>query len=149
MPSNIPIVVLREVDGQRHLPIWIGTAEANAIVAGQQGAEPPRPLTHDLIKDLLSSLGRSVKHVNIVEVRDNVFYANLVLDNDQEVGSRTSDAIAIALRFGCPIRCADTVLESSGIVMAGEDSDEEVERFREFLDRVTPEDFEAEGPAKE
>lgn len=149
MPGNTPIVVLREVDGQRHLPIWIGTAEASAILLGQQGAQPPRPLTHDLIKELLGSLGRSVKQVDIVEVRDNVFYATLVLDNGQEVGSRTSDAIAIALRYGCPIRCADTVLDSSGIVMAGEDSDEEVERFREFLDQVSPDDFEAEGPPKD
>lgn len=149
MPSNTPIVVLREVGGQRHLPIWIGPAEASAIAAGQQGLQPPRPLTHDLIKELLASLGRSVKQVNIVEVRDSVFYAVLVLDNGQEVGSRTSDAIAIALRYGCPIQCADTVLDSSGIVMAGDDSDEEVERFREFLEQVSPDDFEAEGPAKE
>lgn len=149
MPGSTPIVVLREIEGERHLPIWVGSAEASAIVLGQQGVQPPRPLTHDLIKELLEALGRSVTRVDIVEVRDNVFYASLILDNGVEVGARTSDAIAIALRYGCGIHCAETVLESSGIVMVSEESDEEVERFRAFLDSVNPDDFDAgqTGPA--
>lgn len=144
MPSNTPIVVLREMAGERHLPIWVGGAEASAIVLGQQGIEAPRPLTHDLIKDLLTALGRSVVRVEIIDVRDNIFYASLVLDDGSTVESRTSDAIAIALRYGCPIVCAETVLDISGIVIAAQDSDE-VERFREFLDHVSPDDFVGEG----
>ena len=144
MPSNTPIVVLRETAGERHLPIWVGGAEASAIVLGQQGIEAPRPLTHDLIKDLLTALGRSVVRVEIVDVRDNIFYASLVLDDGSTVGSRTSDAIAIALRYGCSIVCAETVLDISGIVIASQDQDE-VERFREFLDQVSPDDFVGEG----
>lgn len=140
MPSNTPIVVLREMAGDRHLPIWIGSAEASAIVLGQQGIEAPRPLTHDLIKALLGTLGRSVTRVEIVDVRDNIFFASLILDDGSSVESRTSDAIAIALRYGCPIVCAETVLDISGIVIASEDQDE-VERFREFLDNVSPDDF--------
>ncbi len=87
MPGSTPIVVLREIEGERHLPIWVGSAEASAIVLGQQGVQPPRPLTHDLIKELLEALGRSVTRVDIVEVRDNVFYASLILDNGVEVGA--------------------------------------------------------------
>lgn len=142
MPANTPIVVLRETTGERHLPIWIGSAEASAIVMGQQGVEPPRPLTHDLIKNLLAQLGRTLVRVEIVEVKDSVFYATLVLDDGTEVESRTSDAIALALRYECPIQCADEVLDSSGIVVESDDQDE-VERFRDFLDNVDPSDFDS------
>jgi bifunctional DNase/RNase len=141
MPSNQPIVLLRERGGDRYLPIWIGAAEASAIAFAQQGVVPPRPLTHDLLKDVIGALGRSLDTVRIVEVRDNVYYAELVFDGGLAVSSRTSDAIALALRFGCPILGAEAVLETGGILVPEEDEDE-VERFREFLDQVSAEDFE-------
>lgn len=140
MPSNNPIVLLRERGGDRYLPIWIGTSEASAIAFAQQGVVPPRPLTHDLLKDVITAVGRTLETVRIVEVRDNVYYAELVFDGGLTVGSRSSDAIALALRVGCPILGADQVLESGGIPVPEEDEDE-VERFREFLDQVSAEDF--------
>ena len=141
MPSNNPIVLLRERGGDRYLPIWIGAAEASAIAFAQQGVVPPRPLTHDLLKDVITALGRTLESVRIVEVRDNVYYAELAFDGGLVVSSRSSDAIALALRVACPIYGAEQVLESGGIAVQEEDEDE-VERFREFLDQVSAEDFE-------
>ncbi|NAZ88024.1 bifunctional nuclease family protein [Kineococcus indalonis] len=142
MPSNNPIVLLRERDGDRYLPIWIGAPEASAIAFAQQGVVPPRPLTHDLLKDVIAALGRRLEEVRIVEVRDNVYFAELAFDGGATVSSRTSDAIALALRVGCPIVSADEVLDSGGVPVPDEDEDE-VEKFREFLDHITPEDFES------
>jgi bifunctional DNase/RNase len=141
MPSNNPIVLLRERGGDRYLPIWIGAPEASAIAFAQQGVVPPRPLTHDLLKDVIGALGRTLEQVRIVEVRDNVYYAELAFDGGLTVSSRSSDAIALALRVGCPILGAEQVLESGGIPVPEEDEDE-VEKFREFLDQVSAEDFE-------
>ncbi len=141
MPSNQPIVLLRERGGDRYLPIWIGAPEASAIAFAQQGVVPPRPLTHDLLKDVVEALGRTLEQVRIVEVKDHVYYAELVFDGDLVVSSRSSDAIALALRVGCPILGADTVLEVGGMPVPEEDEDE-VEKFREFLDQVSAEDFE-------
>jgi bifunctional DNase/RNase len=144
-PSNNPIVLLREREGHRYLPVWIGTAEASAIAFAQQGLVPPRPQTHDLLLDVVAALGRSVVEVRIVEYRDNIFYAELVLDSGVTVGSRTSDAVAVALRAGCRIVGAEAVLDEVGVPVPDEDEGEvEVERFREFLDSVRPEDFEGE-----
>jgi hypothetical protein len=141
MPSNTPVVLLREKDGDRYLPIWVGTAEASAIAFGQQGVVPPRPLTHDLIGNVLTALGRRLEQVRIIDVRDNIFYAELALDGGVTVASRSSDAIALALRAGCPILGADSVLEAGSMPVPHEDEDE-VEQFREFLDQVSAEDFE-------
>ena len=110
MPSNNPIVLLREREGDRYLPMWIGAAEASAIAFAQQGVVPPRPLTHDLLRDVVDRPRAHPRQVRITELRDNVFYAELVLDGGIEVGSRTSDAIALALRAGCPIVGAEDVL---------------------------------------
>jgi bifunctional DNase/RNase len=142
MPSNQPIVLLRETDGERYLPIWIGAVEATAIAFAQQGVVPPRPLTHDLIKNLLEALNHPLLEVRISEVRDGVFYADLVFDAGIEVSARTSDSIALALRTGTRIVCAEAVLDEAGIVVPDE-QEAEVEKFREFLDQVTPEDFES------
>ena len=142
MPSNQPIVLLRETDGERYLPIWIGAVEATAIAFAQQGVVPPRPLTHDLIKNLLDALDHPLREVRISEVRDGVFYADLVFDAGIEVSARTSDSIALALRTGTRIVCAEAVLDEAGIVVPDE-QEAEVEKFREFLDQVTPEDFES------
>jgi bifunctional DNase/RNase len=148
MPSNQPIVLLRETDGERYLPIWIGAVEATAIAFAQQGVVPPRPLTHDLIKNLLEALDRPLREVRISEVRDGVFYADLVFDAGVEVSARTSDSIALALRTGTRIVCAEAVLDEAGIVVPDE-QEAEVEKFREFLDQVTPEDFESGQPGDE
>ncbi|PPK92176.1 hypothetical protein CLV92_11638 [Kineococcus xinjiangensis] len=145
MPSNNPIVLLRERNGDRYLPIWIGAPEASAIAFAQQGVVPPRPLTHDLLRDVITALGRTLVEVRIVAMQDNVYYAELVFDGDLRVSSRSSDAIALALRVGCPIVGAEEVLEAGGVPVPDEDEDE-VEKFREFLDHITPEDFEAAGP---
>jgi bifunctional DNase/RNase len=145
MPSNQPIVLLRELMGERYLPIWIGAVEATAIAFAQQGVVPPRPLTHDLLRDILEATGNEVSEIRITEMKDNVFYASLVLASGVEVSARPSDSIALALRTGSRIVCAEELLDDAGIVVPDEQEDE-VERFREFLDHVSPEDFD-EGQA--
>jgi uncharacterized protein len=140
LPTNQPIVLLREVEGERYLPIWIGAVEATAIAFAQQGVVPPRPLTHDLMRDVLTALGATLRAVQITEMRDNVFYASLVLASGVEVSARPSDSIALALRTGSRIVCSEELLDDAGIVVPDEQEDE-VERFREFLDHVSPEDF--------
>jgi len=142
MPSNQPLVLLREVTGERYLPIWIGAVEATAIAFAQQGVVPPRPLTHDLLKDVLDATGNELTEVQIVDVKDGVFFANLVLASGVEISARPSDSIAIALRTGARVVCAEDVLAEAGVAVPAEQEDE-VERFREFLDQVTPEDFES------
>ena len=143
MPSSQPIVLLRERDGDRYLPIWIGAAEATAIAYAQQGIEPPRPLTHDLMKNMLDALGHRLTEVRIAELRDGVFHAALVIDGSTEISARSSDAIALALRTGTAITAGETLLEEAGVAMsADDDADDEVERFKEFLDHVSAEDFE-------
>ncbi len=141
MPSNTPIVLLRESAGERYLPIWIGAVEATAIAFAQQGVVPPRPLTHDLMRDVLEATGNSLEEIRITEMKDNVFYATLVLGSGVEVSARPSDSIALALRTGSRIVCAEDLLDDAGILVPDEQEDE-VEKFREFLDHVTPEDFE-------
>jgi bifunctional DNase/RNase len=142
MPSNQPIVLLREVSGDRYLPIWIGAVEATAIAFAQQGVVPPRPLTHDLMKDLLTATGHDLSEVRITEMKDGIFYAVLVFDGGVEVSARPSDSIALALRTGSKIVCAEDVLEEAGLAVP-EEQEDEVEKFREFLDHVSPEDFES------
>ena len=144
MSSNQPIVLLREAMGERYLPIWIGAVEATAIAFAQQGVVPPRPLTHDLLKDVIEATGNEVAEVRITEMRDSIFYATLVLSSGVEVSARPSDSIALALRTGSRIVCAEQLLDEAGIVVPDEQEDE-VEKFREFLDHVSPEDFE-QGP---
>ena len=144
MPSNQPIVLLREVEGDRYLPIWIGAAEATAIAYVQQGVVPPRPLTHDLLKDVVGAVGRTLAEVRITRLEDGVFYAELDLGDGAVVRARPSDAIALALRTSSPILVDDNVLDEAGVAIPDEEEDE-VERFREFLDQVTPEDFGADS----
>jgi len=142
MPSNNPIVLLREVSGDRYLPIWIGAVEATAIAFAQQGVVPPRPLTHDLMKDVLDATGNNLSEVRITEMKEGVFYAVLVFASGVEVSARPSDSIALALRTGTRILCSDEVLDEVGLEVPPEQEDE-VEKFREFLDSVSPEDFES------
>src|SRR6476660_6619443 len=144
MPTNQPIVLLRERNGERYLPIWIGAAEATAIAYAQQGVEPPRPLTHDLLKEVIETTGHRVTQVRIVELKDKVFYAVLVIDGTSEISARPSDAIALALRTQTPIVVAEAALDEAGVALTP-DEDDEVERFREFLEQVSAEDFENPG----
>jgi bifunctional DNase/RNase len=140
MPSNQPIVLLKEVDGIRYLPIWVGAAEATAIAFAQQGLTPPRPLTHDLIKNIIDNLGTKVESVQVTHLTDGVFYSKILLDEGVEVSARPSDAIALALRTGSPIYGTEDVFNSAGIEIPDQ-ADDQVEAFREFLDQINPEDF--------
>ena len=140
MPSNQPIVLLKEVDGIRYLPIWVGAAEATAIAFAQQGLTPPRPLTHDLIKNIIDNLGTSVDSVQITHLADGVFYSKILMDKGIEVSARPSDSIALALRTGSPIYGTEDVFLAAGIEIPDQ-ADDQVEAFREFLDQINPEDF--------
>ncbi|HWB38244.1 MAG TPA: bifunctional nuclease family protein [Rugosimonospora sp.] len=141
LPSNQPIVLLKEVGGDRYLPIWIGAVEATAIAYEQQGVKSARPLTHDLMRDILTALRQPLKAVEIMEMKENIYYADLVIgENGVRVSARPSDSIALALRSGASIWCTDEVLTEAGIIIPDEQEDE-VEKFREFLEGVTPEDF--------
>ncbi|WP_214102786.1 bifunctional nuclease family protein [Acrocarpospora catenulata] len=140
MPSNQPIVLLKEANGDRYLPIWIGMTEATAIALAQADDPPPRPLTHDLFRDVLNALGIELRTVNIVALRDGIFFADLVFSNGVEVSARPSDSIALALRTGARIFASEEVVREAGVSMP-DDQEDEVEKFREFLDNITPEDF--------
>lgn len=140
VPDNQPVVLLREVAGNRYLPIWIGAPEASAIALAQQGVEPPRPLTHDLLKIVLETFGHRLVQVRITAMIDNVFHAELVFADESTISCRSSDALALALRVGCPVFGAASVLDDGGVPVPEED-ELQVERFREFLDQVSAEDF--------
>jgi len=142
LPSQQPIVLLKEVDGDRYLPIWIGAVDATAIAFAQQGVVTGRPMTHDLMRDLLDSFEHPLRTVTITELRDGTFYAELGFDEGRTVSARPSDAIALALRTGAVIKGEAAVLEEAGISIPDEQEDE-VEKFREFLDQINPEDFQS------
>lgn len=147
-PTQQPIVLLREARGRRYLAIWIGRMEATAIAYALEGVAAPRPFTHDLLRITTEILGGRVDRVTVTELRDNVYYADLVLSQNGEemhVSSRPSDAIALAARTGAPLYATPEVLDSAGIQIRDENDQEaqdaEVERFKEFLEDLTPEDF--------
>ena len=140
MPSNQPIVLLKEVDGIRDLPIWVGATEATAIAFAQQGLTPPRPLTHDLMKNIIGDLGSKVESVQVTHLSDGVFYSKIMLEKGVEVSARPSDAIALALRTGALIYATEDLFQAAGIEIPDQ-ADDQVEAFREFLDQINPEDF--------
>ncbi len=140
MPSNQPIVLLKEVDGIRYLPIWVGATEATAIAFAQQGLTPPRPLTHDLMKNIIGDLGSKVESVQVTHLSDGVFYSKIMLEKGVEVSARPSDAIALALRTGALIYATEDLFQAAGIEIPDQ-ADDQVEAFREFLDQINPEDF--------
>src|SRR5580765_7525304 len=145
--SKQPIVLLKTADGNRFLPMWIGHPEAAAILMKLQGASTPRPMTHDLLCDMLGELDARCTKVSVTELRDNTFFASITLTVDGgtevEIDSRPSDALAIAVRSGAPIFAAEDVIAESAIEFEHEVENEEevVEKFKDFLDQVTPEDF--------
>lgn len=141
MPTNHPLVLLREAEGSRYLPIWIGAVEATAIAFAQQETETPRPLTHELMATVVEALGDELTAVHITDVQDNVFFAQLVFASGAEVEARPSDSLALAIRTGARILCSEDVLDEAGLEQA-DNEEEEVARFREFLNEVEPEDFE-------
>ncbi|MCZ3389324.1 MAG: bifunctional nuclease family protein [Actinomycetia bacterium] len=169
MPTNQPIVLLRERGSERYLPIWIGAVEATAIAYAQQGVEPARPLTHDLLADVVGGLGHRLVEVQITDLSDGVFFAELVFEGGQTISARPSDAIALALRVDAPVVASPEVLDEAGIALPGDDESElgaeiedalgqaaersvpsegELERFREFLEGISPEDFGSPGASE-
>jgi hypothetical protein len=141
-----PIVLLKTADGNKFLPIWIGHPEAAAILMKLQGATTPRPMTHDLVTDILGQLDAQVIRITVTELRENTFYAEITVQQNGaeiQIDSRPSDAIALAIRADAPIFAADEVIEESGIEFEGEEVNEEemVADFRRFLDQVSPEEF--------
>ena len=140
LPANQPILLLRETNGDRYLPIWIGSVEATAIALEQQGVKPARPLTHDLLKDVVGALGRRLEQVRITDLQEGTFFAELIFDGGVKVSARPSDSVALAVRLGTPIRCTEQVLREAGVATP-EEEQAELERFRQFLDGVAPEDF--------
>jgi uncharacterized protein len=154
--ASRPVLLLEEASGEhRLLPVWIGAAEANVILLEQNGVSGPRPMTHQLIGNVLSAFGRRLEQVRITDLRDSVFHAELILDRDTRVSARVSDAVAIALHVDVPIEAEDAVLDEAAVAEVaglsaalGEDeeetpaaSEDEVEQFRRFLDEASPEDF--------
>ena len=150
MVGKQPIVLLKTAEGNKFLPIWIGHPEAAAILMRLQGASTPRPMTHDLVTDMLAQLDARVIRIAVTELRENTFYAMITVSVDGseiEVDSRPSDAIALAVRAEAPIFAADSVIEESAIEFEhDEEVNEEavVEEFKRFLDEVKPEDFQSE-----
>jgi bifunctional DNase/RNase len=148
LPSNTPIVLLREQTGVRFLPIWVGTVEAMSISSAMEGAEPPRPQTHDLMLSIIEALGAKPVRIVVTELRDSVFFADLIFEQDGQeivVSSRPSDAIALSVRSGIPVFARQAVLDEAGIEIETETdeeaSEEEIERFREMLEGITVDDF--------
>ena len=153
LQSNTPVLLLQETEGEgRTLPIFIGSPEATAIAYALQGVTMPRPLTHDLMKDMLGALDINVERVIITELRSQTYYAEMHLVRGEErtvVSSRPSDAVAVAVRTETPLFVSDELMESEGIILALDVEEEEedtpdelVGQFRQFLDSVRPEDFE-------
>jgi bifunctional DNase/RNase len=154
MVGKQPIVLLKTAEGNRFLPIWIGHPEAAAILMKLQGASTPRPMTHDLVTEILSQLDAQVVRITVTELRENTFFAEITVQQDGseiQIDSRPSDAIALAIRADAPIFAADEVIEESAIEFEGEDVDEEqiVAEFKSFLDQVTPEEFAIEDEEEE
>jgi uncharacterized protein len=147
MVGKQPIVLLKTRDGNKFLPIWIGHPEAAAILMKLQGASTPRPMTHDLLSDVLDQIDAKCEKVSVTELRDNTFFASITISmngSELEIDSRPSDALALAVRTSAPIFAADEVIEESAIEFEGEeveDQEQVVEKFKDFLDNVTPEDF--------
>ena len=152
LQTNTPVLLLTETDGAgRTLPIFIGAPEATAIAFAIQGVATPRPLTHDLLRDVIAALAAELERIVITELRDATYFAELHLRRGEEaitVSSRPSDAVALAVRMSCPLYVSDGLMDSEGILLPSEDEndpdaspDELVGEFRQFLDTVRPEDF--------
>jgi bifunctional DNase/RNase len=155
LPSNQPVLILRDQQATRYLPLWIGTAEATSISLALEGVEPPRPLTHDLLANVIEQLGGQVTSVTVSELVEGTFYATINFLNHDSISARPSDAVALAIRNQVPVFVAQEVMDFAGMDLAIEDdfeagetgfgesemSQEELDKFRAFLDDIQPEDF--------
>lgn len=137
------VVLLLDPAAELFIPILIGPAEASAIATAQAGVVPRRPMTHDLLCDVIAAVGESLTQVEITSLEHGVFHAALVLGSGARVDSRASDAVALAVRVGCPVLCSAEVVAVGGVEASPGPAEQELERFREFLDQVTPQDFES------
>ena len=148
LPSSVPVVLLREAEGQRLLPIFIGMPEAMAISLALAGQDPPRPMTHDLMVTLLATFSATLERVVVTELRDRTFFAEMYLRGPvgvEVVPARPSDAIALAVRTGAAVFAAEEVVEKAGYLPPPTEepmAEAEVEEFLAFLDSVEPDDFE-------
>jgi bifunctional DNase/RNase len=147
--SNLPIIILRDEEDKRSLPIWIGIYEANAIALELEKIETPRPMTHDLIKSILETVEARVVKVMVTDLKENTFYAVLHLQlggSEYTVDSRPSDAIALALRVGAPIFVDEEVVRKAKNLEGGKEGEpvkaDDPDRLREWLQNIKPEDFE-------
>ena len=147
LPADDLVVLLHDPVRRLVLPIVVGSAEATSIAVAIEGVVPLRPLTHDLVCSVLDATGNVLDHVEITQLVDGVFHAALVLTSGARIDSRASDAIGVAVRTGSPVMCQREVLESAGVDATAGEEEDEVERFREFLEGVEPEDFEGEEPS--
>lgn len=155
LPSNQPVLILRDQQAARYLPLWIGTAEATAISLALDGVEPQRPLTHDLLVNIIDQLGGKVTSISVSELVEGTFYATINFLNHDSISARPSDAIALAIRNQVPVFVAQEVMDFAGMDLAIDDdfepnagstrgeemSQEELDKFRAFLDDIQPEDF--------
>lgn len=146
--SNMALVILRDLEGTKALPIWVGIPEANAIALEIEQVPTPRPMTHDLIKNLLEGLSASVTRVVVNDLRDSTFYATISISlqgKEFHIDSRPSDAIAVALRVKAPIYATLDVIERAGSIETGvqnvQNVTEEPDQLKEWLDNLRPEDF--------
>lgn len=143
LPSNQPVLILRDPRSGRYLPLWIGASEATAISIALEGVAAPRPLTHDLMVSLIDHLGDALESVTVNDLSDGVFYAQLNLRDHEPLSARPSDAVALAVRCEVPVFVSAEVMSAAGVEapQEGVDEQEEVERFRAFLEDINPEDF--------
>ena len=147
--TNMPIIILRDMENSKSLPIWIGIFEANAIASEMEKLSPPRPMTHDLLKNMIEGLKSKVKRIIVNDLRNNTFFAIIELEKNGanvSIDSRPSDAIALALRVKVPIMVSDEVIKKAKTidmtqVAEGEELIEDKEKLREWLDKLKPEDF--------
>lgn len=151
-PQSEPVLLLREHGTEAYLAIWIGPAEAEAVVLAMSGEQTSRPLTHELLLAVMESLGGQLSGVEITGVEEGVYFANLLLTGDQRIPCRPSDAIALAVRTRVPVRIADSLIKEVGVLISDEldtstGNESEVEAFREFLDQVSPDDFLGDDPS--
>lgn len=139
--TNMPIVILKDEDNRHILPIWVGVFEANAIALRVEEIIPPRPMTHDLLHDLLSTLGAEVRRVVVSDLRDNTYYATVELqmgDTKYSIDARPSDALALALRADAPVFVEESVLK---LAESGGEQASEAERLRKWFESLDPDDF--------
>lgn len=155
LPSNQPVLILRDQQATRYLPLWIGTAEATAISLALEGVEPPRPLTHDLLANVIGQLGGQVTSVTVNELVEGTFFATINFLNHDSISARPSDAVALAIRNQVPVFVEQEVMDFAGMDLAIDDdfdngeagfadgnmSQEELDKFRAFLDEIEPDDF--------